>query len=105
MTIRSGLAFAVWWCLFSDSFVTTELVIECFDLGLCRNSSSFPQIPLGSKIRVLQMGKGEKHSAFLFLRRCGEDRGAQLSAMDDSLRSSQLKLMVVLARKKRTRPH
>ncbi|XP_047151136.1 uncharacterized protein LOC124823055 [Vigna umbellata] len=67
---------------------------------LCKNSYSFPQIPPGSKIKVLQMGKGEEHFAFLLLRRYGEDGGV---AMDGSLRSSRLKLMVVLARKKRTR--
>ncbi|KOM51453.1 hypothetical protein LR48_Vigan09g011200 [Vigna angularis] len=67
---------------------------------LCRNSYSFPQIPPGSKIRVLQMGKGDKHFAFLLLRRYREDGGV---AMDGSLRSSRLKLMVMLARKKRTR--
>ncbi|KOM43701.1 hypothetical protein LR48_Vigan05g130600 [Vigna angularis] len=54
-------------------------------------SPSFPKIPPGSKIRVLQMGKGEKHYAFLLLRRCGEDGGA---TMDGSLRSSRLKPMV-----------
>ncbi|BAT96061.1 hypothetical protein VIGAN_08293400, partial [Vigna angularis var. angularis] len=59
--------FAVWLSPFSSGFATTELVIKCFDLGLCRNSSSFPQIPPGSKIRVLQMGERGKTFCLLTL--------------------------------------
>ncbi|KOM31287.1 hypothetical protein LR48_Vigan01g084200 [Vigna angularis] len=62
--------------------------------------ASWPASILG----FFKWGKGEKHYAFLLLRRCGEDGGAQLSTIDGSLRSSRLKLMVVLAKKKRTRP-
>ncbi|KOM43520.1 hypothetical protein LR48_Vigan05g112400 [Vigna angularis] len=44
---KSGLAFAVWWPLFSGGFATTRLVTEGFDLGLCKNASSFPKISSG----------------------------------------------------------
>ncbi|WVZ23423.1 hypothetical protein V8G54_001967 [Vigna mungo] len=45
---KSGFAFTMRWPLFSGSFAAIGLVIGGFDLGLCKNSSSFPNHFSGS---------------------------------------------------------
>ncbi|KOM48419.1 hypothetical protein LR48_Vigan07g212300 [Vigna angularis] len=55
---KSWIAFAVWWPPVSGSFAVTGLVSEGSDLGLCKNSSSFPKISSGSPSFGLSRGGG-----------------------------------------------
>ncbi|WVZ05168.1 hypothetical protein V8G54_018514 [Vigna mungo] len=57
---KSAIAFAVWWPLLSGGFAATGLVSEGFDLGLCKNSSSFQKISSGSEVSL--QGKQHCHS-------------------------------------------
>ncbi|WVZ23367.1 hypothetical protein V8G54_001911 [Vigna mungo] len=68
---KSAIAFVVWWPLLSGGFTATGLVSEGFDLGLCKNSSSFQKISSGFEVSLQgkqHCGRGDSVRVVMVLR-------------------------------------